>query len=118
MEARRAEIRAGLAALEGRPAEALSLYADALRRFRDLGVELDAAFTAIEMATLLDPSLAEVSAAAEAGRATLVRLGAKPFIARLDAALARSPEAAESGGSEAGSVAPRKSAKNTAAKAG
>jgi len=128
VEARRAEIRAGIAALEGRPAEALGLYADALRRFRDLGVQLDAAFTSIEMATLLDPSLPEVIAAAEAGRATLVRLGARPFIERLDAALARTAEGGASSGSEpegfepessgAVSTTPRKASRNTAAKAG
>jgi hypothetical protein len=40
------------------------------------------------MATLLEPTTPEVLAAAEAAREILVRLGAAPFIARLDAALA------------------------------
>ncbi len=66
IDARRASIRAGLAALDGRPAEALALYADAFNRFRDLGLPVDEALTAIEMATLLDPALPEVRAAAEA----------------------------------------------------
>jgi hypothetical protein len=43
------------------------------------------------MATLLDPDGPGVRAAAAAARDILVRLGARPFIARLDAALARSP---------------------------
>ena len=45
---------------------------------------------ALDMATLLDPSEPEVRAAAESAREILVRLEAKPFIARLDAAMSRS----------------------------
>lgn len=44
------------------------------------------------MAFLLDPIDPEVRAAAEAAREILVRLEAAPFIARLDAALARSSD--------------------------
>ncbi len=42
------------------------------------------------MAMLLDPTEPEVRAAAESAREILVRLEAAPFIARLDAAMARS----------------------------
>ncbi len=87
IEARETSIRAGLAALDGRPADALALYADAIRGFRDLGVPLDEALTAIEMATLLDPALPEVRAAADAARAILTRLRAQPFLDRLDVAM-------------------------------
>jgi hypothetical protein len=48
----------------------------------------------MDMAILLDPSVPEVRAAADAARTTLVRLGAAPFVARLDAALERVPEPA------------------------
>jgi class 3 adenylate cyclase/tetratricopeptide (TPR) repeat protein len=89
-EADRATIQAGLAALEGRVPEALRLYREALRAWRDLGQPWHEALTAIDMATLLDPAEPEVRAAAAAGREILVSLDAKPFIARLDAALARS----------------------------
>ena len=89
IDSRRISIRAGLAALDERPADALGLYVDALRRFRDLGVALDEALTAIEMATLLDPALPEVRAAAAGARETLVRLGARPFLDRLNAAMSR-----------------------------
>ena len=41
------------------------------------------------MATLLDPSEPEVRAAADTAREILVRLEARPFIARLDAAMSR-----------------------------
>ena len=45
------------------------------------------------MATLLDPANPEVRAAAERSREILVRLGATPFVERLEAALARDPVA-------------------------
>jgi hypothetical protein len=49
------------------------------------------------MATILDPTDPEVRAAAEAARETLVRLEAAPFVARLDAAMARSGGPAAAG---------------------
>jgi class 3 adenylate cyclase/tetratricopeptide (TPR) repeat protein len=85
----RATIRAGIAALEGRASEALSGYREALAVWRDLGLVWDEALCAIEMATLLDPSEPEVTSAAEVARGTLTRLGAKPFLDRLDAATTR-----------------------------
>jgi hypothetical protein len=60
--------------------------------WRDLGLAWEEALCAIDMATLLDPGDPEVRAAAVAARETLVRLDATPFIARLDAALARSAD--------------------------
>ena len=88
IETDRLSVRAGLAALEGRSAEALAMYRDALRAWRDLGLAWDEALTAIDMATVLDPSEPEVRAAAEAAREILGRLGARPFLERLEAALA------------------------------
>ena len=93
VEMRRTTIRAGLAALEGRAAEALGLYRETVRGWHDLRLPWDEALTAIDMATLLDPAEAEVRSTAASAREILVRLGAKPFVARLDAALARSPSA-------------------------
>jgi class 3 adenylate cyclase/tetratricopeptide (TPR) repeat protein len=92
IETGRATIRAGIAALEGRPADALALYRDALREWRDLGLLWDEALCGLDMATLLDPADPEVRAAADAAREILVRLEAAPFLARLDAAMARSGE--------------------------
>ena len=89
IEADRTTIRAGIAALDGRPAEALPLYREAIRAWRDLGLAWDEALCGLDMATLLDPSDPEVRAAAESAREILVRLGATPFIARLDAAMSR-----------------------------
>jgi hypothetical protein len=84
-------IQAGIAALEGRSRDALGLYRGLLREWRDLGLVWDEALSAIDMATLLDPSDPEVSAAAEASRVILTSLGATPFLKRLDAAMARRP---------------------------
>ena len=84
-----ATMQAGIAALEGRSAEAMTGYRQALGVWRDLDLPTDEALCAIDMATVLDPSEPEVVAAAKAARETLVRLGATPFVERLDAALAR-----------------------------
>jgi hypothetical protein len=89
IDAERATIRAGIAALEGRASEALAGYREVLAVWRDLGLVWDEALCAIEMASLLDPSEPEVASAAEAARRTLARLGAKPFLARLDSATTR-----------------------------
>jgi class 3 adenylate cyclase/tetratricopeptide (TPR) repeat protein len=83
-------VRAGLAALEGRIADATSLYRDALRTWQALGLQWDEALCSIDMVTVLDPSDAEVRAAAEAASAILTRLGATPYLARLSKALSRS----------------------------
>ena len=91
VEAAEVTIRAGLAAADGRSADALSLYRDALQRWRELKLVVEEAFSAIDMATLLDPADPEVRAAAENARETLARLGATPFVNRLEAALERAP---------------------------
>ena len=70
------------------------LYREALAAWRDLGSPGTRRSAAIDMATLLDPADPEVRAAAEAAREILVRLEAAPFIARLDAAMARPSDGA------------------------
>ncbi len=89
IEARRSTIRAGIAAAEGQRVDALALYRDAIRRWRELGLVVDEALTCIDMATLLDIEEPEVRAAAESAREILERLGAKPLLARLEAATQR-----------------------------
>ena len=81
-------IRAGIAALEGRPADALAGYREALRGWRQIGCAWDEALAAIDMATLLAPSDPDSLAEIEWARETLSRLGAKPYFDRLEAALA------------------------------
>jgi class 3 adenylate cyclase/tetratricopeptide (TPR) repeat protein len=78
---------AGIAALEGRRDAAVAGYDDALARWRGLGADLDLALCALDMATLLGPDAAGVSSAAEEARAILERIGARPLLLRLEAAL-------------------------------
>jgi class 3 adenylate cyclase/tetratricopeptide (TPR) repeat protein len=89
LEADRTTIRAGVAALEGRVGDALALYREAFRAWRDLGLAWDEALCAVDMVTVLDPSVQEVSAAAESARQVLTRLGTRPILERLEAALQR-----------------------------
>ena len=87
IEADRTTIRAGVAALEGSGGDALRRYRDALQAWRDLGLAWDEALCGLDMALLLGLAEPEVRAAAEAAREIFVRLGAVPFVARLDAAM-------------------------------
>jgi tetratricopeptide (TPR) repeat protein len=87
--ARDATLRAGIVALQGRPAEALGLYRDALRDWHAAGAGWDEALTGVDMAELLDPSDPEVAAVIASTRAMLEGLRAKPYLDRLDAAVAR-----------------------------
>jgi hypothetical protein len=69
----------------------VTAYREALRGWRQLGLAFDEAVAGVELATLLAPSereMAEAPAAIAAARETLERLGARPFLARLDAAVA------------------------------
>ncbi len=89
LELHRSELEAGLAALEGRPAEALRAYLEVLRGLREIGLPVDAAFATIRMATVLDPATREARAAVDEASDVLHRLGARPLTERLDAALRR-----------------------------
>lgn len=83
-------VRAGLAALEGRPTEGLASYREALRAWQNLGLEWDEALCTIDMTTVLDPADSEVRTAAERARSILTRLDAKPMLERLELAVSRS----------------------------
>jgi class 3 adenylate cyclase/predicted ATPase len=95
VELQRAAIRAGLAASDGRTAEAIAQYRDALRGWRETGMAWDQALTGMDMAILLDPTNPDVMAGAAEAREILSRLGARPFLARLDAAMAEQAPVAE-----------------------
>jgi tetratricopeptide (TPR) repeat protein len=84
LEADRTRTAAGIAALEGRPDEALAGFGDALRAYRRLGLSFEDAATAVDMAGVL-PGAPDVPGALE----TLTRLGAQPYVARLTAATRR-----------------------------
>ena len=88
MEADRMVIRSGLAALDSRPTDALVGYREALRSWRDLGLAWDEALAGIDMATLLDSADHEVGSATQSAQVILARLGARPFLERLDQVLA------------------------------
>jgi class 3 adenylate cyclase len=88
IELDRLTLHAGLAALGGRRADAIAGYREALRGWRQLGVPFDEALAALDMAILLVPTEREMPEAAsviDAARETLSRIGARPFLARLDA---------------------------------
>ena len=68
--------------------DAIGLYRDAMRRWRAAGLIWDEALCAIDMATVLGPAEPEVGAVVDGAREILVRLGATPFVTRLDDLLA------------------------------
>jgi tetratricopeptide (TPR) repeat protein len=105
-------ILAGCDALEGDETGAIGRYRRALAAWRDLGLPWDEALCAIDMATLLDPTDPEIRATGESARRILVGLKATPFIARLDAALARGSEAGDRAGTVVGMPSGEASAKS------
>jgi hypothetical protein len=82
------ELRAGIAAVDGRRDEAVQLYRAALAGFRAFGTRFNLALTVLDMATLLGPDDPAVTAVVEEGRAILTELGARLLLDRLDEALA------------------------------
>ncbi|MFI5255105.1 MAG: ATP-binding protein, partial [Candidatus Limnocylindrales bacterium] len=96
IEAVRLGLRAGIAALEGNAGEALGLYRETLRVWRDLDVHYEGALVGMTMALLLDPAEPEVAEAGRSAREVLARLGASTLLAQLDAApAAREPSPAK-----------------------
>ncbi len=96
IEVRVQEVEAGLAALEGDSTAAASLYRAVIERWDTLEMVVDSATTALEMVTLLGPDDPQVRTAAETARRTFTRIGAKPFLARIDALMQRGPSPAGS----------------------
>ena len=92
VDARLLTMNAWIAAVDDRTAEALDLLgAAAVGPEHDRGaldVVWDEAMTGIDVVTLLDATRSEVIAIANSTRNILVRLGAAPYLARLDEALA------------------------------
>jgi len=94
--ARLHEIEGGIAALEGRPAEALKLFGQAIPVYERLGLNLDVAIAGLVMVTVMDPSEPRVRAAGQTARERFATIGARPFVERVDAAMARrSPQGAD-----------------------
>ena len=90
IDADRATIRAGLAAIAGDTATALAGYRTAVTAYRELGLAFDEALLGIEAARMLGISDPEVAGWAETARTTLARLGAMPLVKSLERLLAPS----------------------------
>jgi class 3 adenylate cyclase/tetratricopeptide (TPR) repeat protein len=86
-----AAMQGALASVEGRRADARAQYLEALRLFRELGLAWVAANIGLDaiIADALEP--AERQRVADEARATFERLGARPYLVQLDAALSRAP---------------------------
>jgi tetratricopeptide (TPR) repeat protein len=92
--AQRRSMRAGIDGLEGRVADSLAGYRQAIRELEDNGAVLDLVYTQIDMVAALGPSEAEVRVQSDRARATLERLRAKALLDRLDAVTQRRTSAA------------------------
>ena len=94
IDAQLVTLRAGIAALEGRVDDSRIHYRDALTRWRELRQEWLEALTCLDLVSLLGPDDPDAPAAADRAREVFERLGARPFLERLDAALADGGRAA------------------------
>jgi class 3 adenylate cyclase/tetratricopeptide (TPR) repeat protein len=97
-DARAQTLAAGLAGLEGRTAEAVAGYRAAVRAWREMGVAFEEALTGVDMVTALGPDDSD-PAIVSSTRQILERLGARPYLERLERALGREdrPAAAQVG---------------------
>jgi hypothetical protein len=84
-----ASVRASLAAVEGRSAEAIEQYREVLGRWAELGRHFDQAMAALDLVITVGPGEPAARAAGEEARVVFQRLRAAPLLARLDAALER-----------------------------
>ena len=84
---------AGILALSGRP-EAAAAYREVLRELRDAGLRFPHALATIDALLLLGRDDPEIRSSAGEAREFLTRVGARPFLERLDA-LSAAPERAE-----------------------
>jgi tetratricopeptide (TPR) repeat protein len=82
---------AAVAALGGRFDEAVPGFRRAMTSFRDLRLDFELARAGLDMVHLLGPDEPEAASAAEEARAIFERLGAQPYLERLNGALAATP---------------------------
>ncbi len=87
-------IQAGATALEGRTADALAMYREVLRGWRELGAAFDEALAVVDMVNFVGAAETDVRSAADWAWTTLSRLGAQPFLDRLEAGLANNGKVA------------------------
>jgi hypothetical protein len=105
--AMRATMEAGIAMIEGRGADGRRLYADAQSRWQELGLATFLALSQLDLVETGAMEPAERRRAAEEARALFERVGARPLIERLDAALARGPSTPPPSGTPRTAVDPR-----------
>jgi len=84
----RRTVEAGLLALGERMDEAARSFREAAEGWRELGTVFDLALCRLDFVILAGPGHPETPAAAEEAREILTRLRAKPFLERLEAAMA------------------------------
>jgi class 3 adenylate cyclase/tetratricopeptide (TPR) repeat protein len=101
----RTEGQAGIAALEGRRSDAVAAYHAAISRFRELDYEFEAARAALDAVILLGPDEPRLQQDLADARAVFVRVGAAPYLDRLDAASARQPSSVRRGSPERSTTA-------------
>jgi len=82
-EAGRRECESVLAILEDRREEGIAGFIEAIRRWRDVGLEFDAAMCALSLVSLVGATDPEVRAAGEWAAALFERVDAGPFARRL-----------------------------------
>ncbi|HET9416865.1 MAG TPA: hypothetical protein VFP30_04915, partial [Candidatus Limnocylindria bacterium] len=83
----RREGEAALAGLAGRRSEALAAFVEAVQLWRELGLSFEAALAQLTLVSVLGVSDAPTRAAADEARATFERLGARPLVERITAAI-------------------------------
>jgi class 3 adenylate cyclase len=84
-----ATLRAGVAALEGRRAESVAAYREAIRGWRQMGLAFDESLAVLDMAILLDPVEPDLRALVDTARESLRQLGAQPLLEKLETATAK-----------------------------
>ena len=84
--ANRMAARAGIAALEGRREEAVAGYRAALASYRDLEQDFDVARLGLDFVLLVGADHPATREAAAEARAIFERVGARPYLERLDTA--------------------------------
>src|SRR4029077_936354 len=85
--ASRIAARGGIAALEGRLDDAVAAYRDALAQYRAIGHNFDLACAGLDCLLLVGPDEPLPREAAAEARAIFARVGARPYMERLDAGI-------------------------------
>jgi class 3 adenylate cyclase/tetratricopeptide (TPR) repeat protein len=93
-QAHRAWAAATVAAFDGRLEDAMTGFRKALDLMREVHQDFDLARIGVDLALLLGPDHADVPAVAAEAREIMERVGAEPYLRRLDTALAVTPSPA------------------------